>query len=98
MPAALEPDRPAVDVFAILRPRLALEGRQHACLGERGLAHPGIAEKNRKTVWIGGDRRKDLDRFVLAAKEVVAVLLLHCFEAAIGRGVAPELAGVAAAA
>ena len=69
--------------FCILRPGLALERREHASLRQRGFTHPGIAEKNGNTVGVSRERRKHLNRFALAAEEIVAVFLLHCFKAAV---------------
>ena len=87
--AVLKDRRPRIRRARLLGPGLALERRQHARLRQRGFAHAGIADEHRQPVSRAGKRGEHLDGFALAAEEIVAVLLLHRLEAAIGRRVAP---------
>jgi hypothetical protein len=81
-----------------LGPGLALQGRQHAGLSERGFADAGIAEQDGQPVRIRGERGQHLDGLALPAEEEIGVRLGHGGEAAIGRGIAPKLSRSVAAA
>ena len=81
-----------------LRPALALERRQHAGLGERRFADARIAEKDRQPFGRLGERGEDFDGLAFAAEEIVAVLLLHRGETAIGGDMAPEFSRAASVA
>ena len=88
LPAVLKNRRPRIGRARVLRPGLALERRQHAGLRQRGFAYAGIADQHRQPVR-RRQRVEHFDGFARPSEEIIAVLLLHRFEAAIGRGVAP---------
>ena len=98
LPAVLKNRRPGIGRAGILGPRLALERCEHAGLRQRRFADAGIADQHRQPVGRAGKRGQHLDGLGLAAEKIIAVLLLHRFEAAIGRGVTPQFAGPRAAA
>ncbi len=76
----------------VFRPGLALERGEHAGLGERGFTDAGIADQHRQQIRFV-QRRKHVNRLAAAAEEIIAVLLLHRLEPAVGRRVTPQLAG-----
>ena len=97
LPAVLKHCRPSLGRRRIAGPSLTLERRQNPCLRHGGLAHARIADQHRQPA----RRGERLDRrgcFPNSAEEIIAVLLLHRFEAAIGRRVAPEFGRARAAA
>ena len=90
LPAVLKDRRPGVGRARVAGPGLTLERGEDAGLRQRGFAHAGIADQHRQPA-LRGERVERLDRFPSPAEEIVAVLLLHRLEAAIGRRMAPQL-------
>ena len=90
LPAVLKDRRPGVGRAGVGGPGLTLERGENAGLRQRGFAHPGIANEQRQPA-LRRERVERPDRFPRAAEVIIAVLLLHRFEAAIGRRVSPQL-------
>src|SRR6266436_939694 len=87
--AFAEDSRPRARVFGRLRPGLSPQGGQHAGLRDRRLANARVAEKYRNLVRRNRERIERRDGFSLSPEEIVAVLLIHGGQTAVGRRVAP---------
>ena len=82
----------ACDALGRLRPVLARERGERAGLRERGLADAGIADQDRQPLGARLERPDHLDGLARPPEEEIAVGFRHGGEAAIRRGVPPQLA------